>query len=96
MERKPEHKNLSNTISNILKFEAERFKLVAKGSILGVGSGLGSGALMEVVTTTLNIGDPNSRVAAALIVGLTSLTYVHLRVMRNDYRRLLQMNRQKY
>ncbi len=67
--------------------------ILAKGAVLGVGSGLVTGAAFIVATHEAGIGDPNSRALGALVVALTSITWVHLRGMRSDYRSLLHPSR---
>lgn len=69
---------------------SEENRIIAKGVLLGVGGGLAAGAASVGIMSALDIGTEEGRFLGGLVIGLVTISWVHLRGMRHDYARLFQ------
>lgn len=75
--------------SELLREELHKSRIVAKGILLAVGGGSAIGALGVAAMSALDVGSQDSRFLGGLTLALVHTAWVHLRLMRHDYRRLL-------
>ena len=64
---------------------SKRFLMHGRATVISIGSGMVSFVASELVMQMLGVGDLNSRVAGALIVGFSSITWVQTRGPMRHY-----------